>query len=197
MEQYPVKARIKDGSELLIRPLTKEDGPELLAFFRRLPEEDRLFLRDDVTKEEVIQRWIRDQDYERVYPLIALKGDEIVADAFLKFYQYGWARHMADVHCVVAREYQQKGLGTTLMRELVGYAQEKGVQKIVARMMDTQTSVRLAFRRIGFRRVAVLNDFVMDLAGEQHDLIVMVNDVAELWQSMEDLIMEYDVKAQR
>ena len=32
--------------------------------------------------------------------------------------------------------------------------------------------------------------------GKQHNLIVMVNDVSELWKKMEDLLLDYDIKTQ-
>ncbi len=197
MERYPRVVRVKKGTSVTIRPLTKDDGSALFAFFSTLPDDDRLFLKEDVANREVIDRWIADLDYERVLPLIAEKNSLIVGDATLHFNKFGWSRHTAEIRCVVAKAYQKRGLGTLLMRELLSHAERKGVGKICAEVMDTQKSAQAAFERLGFKKAAELKDFVTDLTGETHNLVVMVNDVSELWKKMEELLLEYDVRPER
>jgi len=194
MRKYPIKACLKNNTEVTIHPFEKADKENLLKFFRDLSEDDRLFLKEDVTKEEIIQRWIEELDYEKVFPLIAETKGKIIGNASIHFNKIGWSKHLAELRCVVARDFQKMGLGTLLMRELVLYAQEKGIEKIVAQMMDTQTGAQKAFQRIGFKKEAELTGFVSDLTGKKHNLIIMVNDVSELWKKMEDLLMDYDIK---
>lgn len=194
MAQLLKKLKLKDGTNILIRPLAKQDGPALLAFFKELPDDDRLFLREDVTKKEVIDRWIDELNFDRILSVVAEKNSDIIGDATLHFNAYGWQKHMAEIRCVVSRAYQKKGLGTALMRELVSHAVEKNVIKLSAYMMDTQKSAQKAFEKLGFRREAKLKEFVRDINGNTHNLIVMVHDVSELWKKMEDLIFDYDIK---
>jgi len=194
MELSPKTIQIKDGTKIVIRPLSKEDGPALLKFFTKVPEDDRLFLKDDVTKKEVIDRWINELDFDKVLPMIAEKDSDILGDATLHFNRYRWQRHMAHIRCVVAREYQKKGLGTALMRELVSVAQAKDLSKIRANMMDSQKSAQSAFQRLGFQMEAELKDFLIDQDGKKHNLILMVNDVSDMWRKMEDLIFFHDLK---
>jgi RimJ/RimL family protein N-acetyltransferase len=194
MEQLSKTLKLKGGTRVLIRPLTKQDGPALLAFFTGLPDEDRLFLKEDVTKKEVIDRWIEELNFNKVLPIVAEKNSAIIGDATLHFNSYGWQRHMAEIRCVVSREHQRKGLGTALMRELVSHAIEKGVTKISATMMNTQKSAQKAFEKLGFRKEAELKGFVADIRGKTHNLVVMVNDVSDLWEKMEDLILLYDIR---
>jgi len=194
MELPPKKIQLKDGTKIVIRPLTKQDGPALLKFFAAVPEDDRLFLKDDITKKEVINRWITELDFDNVFPIIAEKDSTIIGDATLHFNRYRWQLHMAEIRCVVAREYQKKGLGTALMRELVSVAQAKDVSKIRANIMDIQESAQRAFQRLGFKKEAELKDFLIDKDGNKHNLILMVNDVSEIWRKMEDMIYFYDIK---
>lgn len=194
MEQFSKKIQLKDGASIVIRPLSKQDGPALLKFFQSVPEDDRLFLKDDVTKKEVIERWVNELDYDKVLPLIAEKDSTILGDATLHFHKYRWQLHMAEIRCVVAREYQQKGIGTALMRELLYFAEQNGVSIIRANMMDIQLSAQKAFERLGFKKEAVLKDFLIDKDGKTHNLILMVNNVAELWRKMEDLLILHDIK---
>jgi RimJ/RimL family protein N-acetyltransferase len=197
MENYPKIVKTKDGTGVVIRPLMQDDGPALLAFFRALPEDDRLFLREDVTRKEVIERWMSQLDYEKVFPMVAELRSAIIGDATLHFNQHGWHRHMAEIRCVVARAHQKKGLGTILMHELVTHAGQKGVDRIRAEMMDSQISAQKAFQRLGFQRAAELKNFVIDINGKSHGLVIMVNDVSDLWKKMEDLLIDYDIRMEQ
>ena len=194
MEQFLKTIKLRDGTNISIRPIRRDDGPALLSFFSALPEDDRLFLKEDVTNKDVINRWMDELNFDKVIPIVAEKDSAIIGDATLHLSQRGWHKHMAEIRCVVSREYQQKGLGTALMRELVAHAVDKRILKLSATMMDIQSSAQRAFERIGFKKEAELKDFVMDLKGKYHNLVIMVNDVSELWKKMEDLLHYYDIR---
>ncbi|MEJ2108400.1 MAG: GNAT family N-acetyltransferase [Acidobacteriota bacterium] len=194
MEKFSKTIILRDGTNACVRPIEKKDGPALLSFFQALPEDDRLFLKEDVTKEEVINRWITQLNFDKVIPIVAEKDSEIIGDATLHLNKSGWMKHMAEIRCVVSRNFQQKGLGTALMRELLAHAVEKGVLKVSATMMETQKSAQRAFERIGFKKEAELKHFVTDINGKYHNLVIMVNDVSELWKKMEDLLHYYDIR---
>ena len=194
MKEFANTIKIKDGTKVIIRPLSGTDGPALLKFFTGMPEDDLLFLKDDVTKKEVIDRWVTELDFDKVFPIIAEKDSAIVGDATLHFNRYRWQLHMAEIRCVVAREYQKKGLGTALMKELVSVAFARNVSKIRANMMDSQKSAQRAFKRLGFKKEAELRDFLIDKEGNKHDLILMVNDVSEMWKRIEESLFFYDIR---
>jgi RimJ/RimL family protein N-acetyltransferase len=196
MKTYPKIVRLKDGAKLTLRPMVEEDAQPLLAFFRKLPEEDRLFLKEDVTDEKVIQQWAEQLDYERVFPVLAFDGDEIVGDATLHMDHRGWTRHIGEVRCVVARDYQRKGLGTTLIREVFHRALQKGLHKLRAQMPETQVGAMKAFRAIGFKKEAVLKEHMMDIKGNKHDLAIMTNLVNELWRKITDHMVEVAFSAE-
>lgn len=194
MEKFSKTIILRDGTNACIRPLDKQDGPALLSFFQALPEDDRLFLKEDVTRQDVIDRWMSELNFNKVIPIVAEKDSAIIGDATLHLNKLGWQKHMAEIRCVVSREYQQKGLGTALMRELLAHAVERGVQKVTATMMNTQKSAQRAFERIGFKKEAELKNYVTDIKGKSHNLVIMVNDVSELWKKMEDLLHYYDIR---
>lgn len=197
MEQFSKEITLKDGAIMTMRTMSKNDGPALLTFFTALPLKDRLFLKEDVTNKAVIDRWLEELDYDKVLPIIAEKDSVIHGDATLHFNNYGWERHIAEIRCVVSREYRKKGLGTALMRELVHFADIRGVSKISAKMMASQKSAQGAFRKLGFKKAAQIKGFVTDIKGKPHNLVIMVNDVAELWRKMEDLHFYSDVRTIR
>ena len=84
LREFPKRIRLRDGSAVTLRPMVESDEAELLAFFCRLSPEDRQFLRDDVTRPELIRAWCRNIDYNRVLPILAECEGRIIGDAALK-----------------------------------------------------------------------------------------------------------------
>ncbi len=191
LSDYPKKKTLKDKTEVILRPLKKEDKDELLKFFRSLPTRERLFLKHDVIKEEVIQKWVDNIDYLKVLPILAIVNDKIVGDATLHRTSYGWSKHVGEIAIVVANEFRKKGLGTLLVKELVNYAISTGLDKIFAQMTEKQIPAIKALNKIGFIKEATLKKHVVDISGKKHNLIIMSNDVSHLWRKMDDLLMDW------
>jgi len=156
MHGYPKQFKLKDNTAITLRPMVKEDEPKLLEFFCSLPDEDRLFLKEDVTKPEVIHRWMEELNYDRVLPILAEGSGKIIGDATLHTYNSGWMRHVGEIRCVVAREYQRRGIGVLLIRELLDEATRRGLRKIQTQFLDNQIGAMRAFEAVGFLRETVL-----------------------------------------
>lgn len=187
MKGYPKRETLRDGRAVALRPMADGDQEKVKAFYRALPEEDRMFLRDDVTKDEVVDRWFAELNYERVLPVLALTEDEseVIACATLHRYPQGWQRHIGEIRMVVAHPYHRIGLGTLMARTIVTEALKAGLEKLVASMMSEQVSARRAFTRLGFIPEATLKDHVLDLKGQSHDLLIMTQNVKALWEELE------------
>lgn len=187
MRGYPKVERMRDGTVVLLRPMAHGDQVRVKAFYKGLPEEDRLFLRDDVTREEVVDRWFAELNYERVLPILALTKaeSEVVACATLHRYPQGWQRHVGEIRIVVAHLFQRRGLGSLMARVIIAEALAAGLDKLVAAMMADQIRARKAFSQLGFIPEATLKDQVMDLRGRTHDLLIMTRDVKALWEELE------------
>ncbi|OGP69750.1 MAG: hypothetical protein A2Z73_05665 [Deltaproteobacteria bacterium RBG_13_60_28] len=177
MQPYQKEGVLKDGSRVILRPMVKEDRDKLLDFFQRLDKTDLLFLRSDVQDPKVIDNWVNKIDYSKVYPLLAEAQGRIVGDATLHMRKVGWKRHLGNVRVVVAKDYQNKGLGTLLINEIVELAGEFGLEKLVAEIHLQAHGALTAFKRAGFSVKAVFEDLVKDPSGRSSDLIVMVCDV--------------------
>ena len=196
LSEFPKKSKMKDGTEVTFRPLVAGDKAKLLSFFRSLPEKDRLFLKEDVTQEEVIDRWIKNLNYDHVLPILVEKEGEIIADGTLHSNSYGWSRHVGEVRLVVSPAFQNRGLGSLLAHELVGQAQKIGLEKVQAQVIESEVGAIVMLERIGFQIGAVLKDYVKDRKGRKQNLVIMINDVMELWRLMEDLIQDSDWQMQ-
>jgi acetyltransferase len=181
------KVKLKDGTQVLIRPIKKDDLERSFAFFQALPEEDRMFLRVDVSKRKVVENRIKKVKTGAVKRLVAVLDDEIVADGTLEFEGHGWKEHVGELRLIVARSQQRKGLGLLMARELYALAAKHRVEEIVVRMMRPQQGARSIFRRLGFREMVMLPDYVKDLHGDKQDLIVMRCKLEALLNELKDL----------
>lgn len=191
IEGYPKTVSLKDGTRVTIRPLSPRDEAALKEFFLALPEEDRLFLREDVTRPEVVEGFIRSLGDDTVFPLVAEHEGRIVGDATLHRSRHGWSRHVAQIRVVVARDFQHRGLGTALIRCLVRHAIGLGLDKLVAEVVDNQTAARRAFEKLGFVQEAVLKGHVRDIHGIKRDLVILANDCSHIWETMESLVSDF------
>jgi L-amino acid N-acyltransferase YncA len=177
MAPYSKEGVLKDGTRVILRPLVKEDREKLMDFFRRLDERELSFLRNDVRDPGVIDHWVSHIDYQRCFPLVAEVQGRIVGDATLHMRKVGWKRHLGNVRVVVAPDFQNRGLGTLLINELVELAGEFGLEKLVAEIHFQAATALSLFKKAGFATKAVFEDLVKDPQGHSSDLVVMVCDV--------------------
>jgi L-amino acid N-acyltransferase YncA len=184
---------LKDKTAVLIRPMTRDDLEESHAFFRALPEEERAYLRRDVTALDVVQQRLREMDEGRVKRLVAVVDGSIVADGALEIAPYGWERHVGELRLIVAPHYQGKGLGMLMAQALYDLASGAGVEELIVKMMPCQKAAVNIFRKLGFRQEAVLHDYVRDRHGAKQDLIVMRGGLEELWRQFEHYVYTLDV----
>jgi ribosomal protein S18 acetylase RimI-like enzyme len=174
---------LKDGTPVTLREPTKDDVERYMRFFGTLPEDDRLYLRYDVTKREVVERRL---DAPSVHRVVALVDDEIVADGALELSLEGWRSHLGEIRVIVARSYRRRHLGALLIRHLFHVAQQRRVGKVLAKMAAPQIAARKVFERLGFHVDAELSDFVKDARGKLHPLVVMSCTLNEMWEELRD-----------
>ncbi len=132
LEAYPKQIMLLDGTVVSVRPLEPKDQTALLRFFQRVPEEDRFYLKENVTAPEVIYRWTHEIDFDRVLPLVAIsQSGQIIADATLHRSRSPARRHMGELRIVVDPAYREQGLGTRLIRELLDVATDLGLERAI------------------------------------------------------------------
>jgi RimJ/RimL family protein N-acetyltransferase len=163
-----------------------------ISFFRELPKEDRVFLRVDVSKREIVERRIKTMKMDNVIRLVAVVGSQIAADGALELETEEWEKHMAELRLIVARDYQRKGLGLLMAREIFALAASNNVEEIVARFMAPQKGARNILEKLGFRQDTVLHDYVKDIDGQKRDLVLMRCDLKSLWQKLDDFMTDSD-----
>ena len=171
---FPTVHLTNDGIQIAIRPMLPDDKDALIEFFRRIPEEDRFYLKEDVASEKVIERWCVNLDYSRALPWLAIIGDRIIADGTLHRNRAGARRHVGEVRIVVEPAYRNRGLGRGLLHKLAEIAKDRGVTRLKFEVVaDKEEAARRTAMIQGFVPEAVLKNYVADFDGNPHDLIIM------------------------
>ena len=174
IEAFPKEVCLRDGSRILVKALEAGDEQALLDFFLRIPEEERFFLKENVTAPDVVQRWVMERDFRRALALLAVDGSRIVADAVLVRRRGNSRSHIGEIRVVVAPEYRDHGLGTALIRELCDIADDAGLEKVMFELVaDKEQEAIRAAEWLGFLRVATIEGGAVDPLGHHHDVVLM------------------------
>ena len=166
------------GVAWLLRSMQPSDREGLLALAHSIPEHDQLFLRRDITRPEVVERWIAELEAGELATVLAVRGPDIDGYATVQPDRDTWSPHVAELRVHVAPGQRGRGLGRVLTQEAFALALSAGIEKITARMTPDQASALRTFEGLGFRVEGLLRDYVKDRTGRMHDLLVLSHDVA-------------------
>jgi RimJ/RimL family protein N-acetyltransferase len=186
------KETLKEGTGILIRMLILKDLEKLMAFYRSLPYDDRKYLRIDVTDQSVVEKRVRAMKDGNSVRIIALHNNMIIAMGILELGTDDWRKNQGEIRVVVARDFQRKGLGLMMVRELYLLAVDHKVEKIVAKMLKPQIAARKICKKLGFREEVFLPAYVKDQDKKDQDLIIMTCNIDELWKEFETLYKDSD-----
>lgn len=178
---------VSEDREVELWPMTADDAQALLAFYRALPPEDLLYLREDVTKPTSMHRWVETIESEQGWHLLAGYEGHIIADAELDHQFYGWSRHVGELRIVVDPAFRGSGLSMLMVQEVLAQATDEGLHKVIVQMMiDQQPALHLC-KKLGFRHEAVLTEHVQDQHGHLRDLVIMAYFI-------QDFLGHYDLR---
>jgi GNAT superfamily N-acetyltransferase len=177
LNTYQKEVSLKDGTKVLLRPMVPTDQDALYEFFKAVPEEEARYLRDDVKSRILIESWAKNIDYSRTLPILAIKGNLIIADATINRRQFGWKWHLGTVRIFVHNDYRNLGLGELMVDELAKIAYRLGIEKLVLEIPDTNTAVINTFTKAGFHRAALIPNMVKDRQNMPVALAVMMRDI--------------------
>ncbi|MDX1656243.1 MAG: GNAT family N-acetyltransferase, partial [Candidatus Competibacteraceae bacterium] len=163
---YPVELEeafsLPDGREILLRPILPEDEPALQAMVRRIPQEDlrlRFFQPIRELSHDMAAR-LTQIDYDREMALVvAERGLPGQADI------HGVVRMTADPDMeraeyaiIVERAMTGLGLGPLLMRRIIDYARQRGIQELFGEVLRENEPMLRLNRALGFTIKATPDD---------------------------------------
>jgi L-amino acid N-acyltransferase YncA len=178
MDEYPKTITLDDGFEFTLRPMAQCDDDKLYRFFVSLPESDRRYLRNDTVDRILIESWCRNLDYDKVLPILAVRQDVLIANGTLHRQTHGWSKHIGEIRMTIASEYQQRGIGNILTKEIASLARKLGVERLMARVVTSRDYVINLFELNGFKQIAKLKNFVKSVVDNSYkDIAILVKDL--------------------
>jgi acetyltransferase len=158
---YPVRARLRDGVEIVIRPIGPEDAEREQAFVRALSPESRYFRFMTTLRElspDMLYRFTH-PDFQRDLALVATVGEGGAARLI------GVARCVADSEgagaefaVVVADQWQNRGVGTRLLCELMRAARSVGLRRLWGDILASNLRMLALMASLGFEIQPVPED---------------------------------------
>ena len=149
----PERAVLRDGTQVIIRPIRTEDAPRLQSLFGRLSRESVYYrfleLRKELTSQEA--RRLADLDYEDQMALVASCEEceeELIGVARYAVIPESQPRE-AEAAIVVEDRYQNRGLGALLLKRLTVHAVAHGIDAFVATIRNDNRRVLRLVQRSG------------------------------------------------
>jgi RimJ/RimL family protein N-acetyltransferase len=189
--ELPCIVHLRNGKGATMSLAEASDGAELLKFYRAMPEEDRLVLKADVTTAEWLDSFLAALRSGEALSVVGKIGGEIRGEATLYRTLHGWSRHVGEIRLNVDRAARGQGLGIELARHIVKLAIDRGIDKLVAHMVEGQIAAKRTFEKLGFHKEAELPGHVTDIHGKRRDLFIYANDVSHVWSAMESLMGDF------
>lgn len=153
MPDWVSEARSRRGVPLRIRPLRPDDREREIAYINGLSARSRYFRL--FTPLKFLPRHLLDQlmdiDYRQRMALVATTQQDGV-EQFVGVARYCATDEpgTAELGISVSDAWQRSGIGSLLLRQLIAYAREQNIQRLIGLVLpDNEAMVALA-RRLGF-----------------------------------------------
>lgn len=187
-----INAEIKTVNKPLdvnIRSATLEDANTIVEAERTIAEEPGYFCSQpsELTIENVINTITSAKNGNGLY-LVAEFDGKIVGHAFLEIQHLQSLRHVADLNIAVDLGWQNQGIGTRLLKQIIEWAKESAMlRKIQLNVRATNSKAISLYKKLGFEEEGKLKDQVKVKDGYIDDIIMGLNLVKD--QDREDTVI--------
>ncbi len=159
--QYVSTWRMKNGAEILIRPIRPQDEPAMARFHETISDRStylRYFhaekLSTRVAHERMVKRCVIDYEREMAF-VVELAGAKACIPQII-----GVGRLVcspggrdAEIAILVADAFQNLGLGAELMRRLIQFGRDRELERLTAVVLPENTVMRALAAKQGFTLV--------------------------------------------
>jgi acetyltransferase len=156
--QYVAQSKMKDGTEVQLRPIRPEDEPLMVNFHKTLSERTvylRYFHMENLSARVAHERLLQKCfiDYDREMALVAdLQNPQTGEHEILAVGRLTRTPNEpeGEVAVLVTDRRQNQGLGTELVRRLIDIGRDEKLARVVANIMPENQSMRSLAERFGF-----------------------------------------------
>ncbi|HXW83972.1 MAG TPA: GNAT family N-acetyltransferase, partial [Candidatus Binataceae bacterium] len=108
---FPIEVKLRDGKTARLRLMEASDRDAILKFADRLPADDLLFLRTDITDKAVVAQWIDHIKSGNTVTILAEIDGNLAAYASVHIDQARWTRRVGEIRIISSSAYRGMGLG--------------------------------------------------------------------------------------
>ena len=165
-KKYVREGKMKNGDDIMVRPIRPEDEPLLIRLHQALSERTvylRYFQPLKLSARTAHERLTRICfiDYDREMALVVERkkkdngNPEIIAIGRLSRLR---GRDEAEMAVLVDDRFQHQGLGSELYRRLIEIARDEGVLRVVSTILSENHEMQAICRKLGFQMRADLEE---------------------------------------
>lgn len=179
MPDYPKELILNDNTVVLSRPAESKDVNGIYNFFKKIPKSDLLIYQYDVGDIEKIDTWFTASLYKKLFQLVTLKNDEIIAKCTLHQEGIYW-QNSAEIKLIIRPDFRGIGLGTQLFNILLYEGLKRNLRKLVVRYFADNTSFKKILDHYDFRAETTLSYYVKDDdEKDRKDIIIASYNIAD------------------
>lgn len=192
---FPHDFKLNNDEIVKIDYLKASDFEEYYNFLHTLHDTDKLYLKYNVDNKDFVKERVSTIDKGTRVSVVAWDSENnIVGSATVYWSNFGWKSHIGKIRLIVDSKHRHLGLSHYLAQLIFFKSQNIHLSKLQVEMMGEQKKAFKIFESVGFIKEAELKNFIIDIHGEKHDMILMTADLDELLDNYEDMMLEEDSK---
>jgi RimJ/RimL family protein N-acetyltransferase len=183
--RFPERVTLRDGSEVVVRPIEPGDKEKLVEGFERLSPESRYrrFLTPMNRLTPRMLRYPTEVDHHDHEALVAESADGAEPVGVARFIRIADEPEAAEVAVAVVNHWQGRGAARALMRRLAARAVEEGVERFTATCLAENTDVLELLGDLAPARVTESADGLVEVeialpTGEEKSLLAALRRAA-------------------
>jgi RimJ/RimL family protein N-acetyltransferase len=185
--QFPVEARLKDGTPVELLLAGNSDLPLLAKLYDRIVAEGVSYPHErPLTENEFQDYWVKGKSTVIAYERPRKAEADLLGAFYLKPNWPGRARHVANAGFIVAPEWRNRGLGWLLGAVMLDYATALGYRGVIFNLVfsDNQAARHL-WDKLGFRVLGVIPGAVRQKDAMYQDALIMFRALVPSTSPME------------
>ena len=173
--QFPVKAKLKDGTPVELVLAENDDVAAVQDLYRVIVEEGTSYPHQHpLDREGVLDYWFRGKTTIVAYSTEDPRAEGLLGAFYLKPNWPGRARKVANAGFIVAPAWRNKGLGWLLGATMLDYARSLGYHSVIFNLVFSQNPVAKAlWVKLGFSDLGVIPRAVENADGTYQDAVIM------------------------
>ena len=179
---YPKKIILKDNSECIFSIADSASIVGVEDLFKRVSPEDIWVMPRDYTRSESVRHFIDSFNPDDDIHLMIHQKGKLIGIGILHHTCFGAKKHIGEVEVIIDESFKQKRLGTWIILELTGIAQELKLEIIKIELVAGKDDAAItASRRLNFIPQATLKNYLQDQNGRWVDMVILVKEIHESW----------------